>query len=300
MLRSEKNGVSRTHTNMLTTLIGHRNIETKTIIFWIFRIAVAAEFIGHGAFGIITKESWIPYFHLFGIDTATGFATMPMVGTIDISLGVLALVMPIRAMLVWMTFWGIFTATIRPLSGENWFELPERTYNFGIAFCFLYLAGFPTRLREWFTPIVPSKLPTLTKPKAHTLGIILRLIIVGFLIGHGGYGAIVHKEVQMKHFASIGLGANVVNPLLLVTIVGWMEIVLAVAVLIKPMYGLLGFVLAWKLFTEFLFPISGAPIFEFIERGGAYAAPLALIFVQAFYPPAGAPIWNLFRSRESI
>jgi hypothetical protein len=98
----------------------------------------------------------------------------------------------------------------------------------------------------------------------------------------------------MKHFASIGLGANVVDPLLLVTTVGWMEIALAIAVLIKPLYGLVAFVLAWKLFSEILFPISGTPIFEFIERGGAYAAPMALIFIQAFYPPAGAPIWNLF------
>jgi hypothetical protein len=284
--------------SFLTALFGQRNIETKTIISWIFRIGVSAEFIGHGAFGIITKESWIPYFNLFGIDRATGFATMPIVGAIDISFGVLAFVMPLRALLLWMTFWGIFTATIRPLSGESWFELPERTYNFGIAFCFLYLAGFPTKLREWFTPIVPSKLPTLTKPRAHTLGIILRLIIVGFLIGHGGYGAFLHKEVQMYHFASIGLGGNVISPLLLVTIVGWLEFILAVAVLIKPTYTLLVFVLAWKLFTEFLFPMSGAPIFEFIERGGAYAAPLALIFLQAFYPPAAAPIWNQFRRKR--
>ena len=32
----------------------------------------------------------------------------------------------------------------------------------------------------------------------------------------------------------------------------------------------------WKIGTEALFPIAGAPIWEFIERGGSYAAPLAL------------------------
>ena len=118
-------------------------------------------------------------------------------------------------------------------------------------------------------------------------------------MGHGGYGAIVQKEVQMKHFASIGIDASIVDPLAFIIAVGWMEIALGVAVLIRPLYSLLAFVLAWKLFTEFLFPMSGTPIFEWIERSGAYAAPLVLIFVQRFYPPTGAVIWNLFRGKRS-
>jgi hypothetical protein len=276
-----------------------RSIDTKTIVYRIFRIAVAAEFIGHGAFGIITKESWIPYFNLFGIDRATGFGMMPLVGSIDISLGVIALFMPIRALLLWMMFWGTFTATIRPLSGESWYELVERSYNYAIPFAFLYLSGFPAKLREWFTPLLPSKIPALSRPKAFSLGIILRLIIAGMLIGHGGYGAIVQKEVLMKHFASIGIDASIVDPLAFIIAVGWMEIALGVAILIRPLYSLLVFVLGWKLFTEFLFPLSGTPIFEWIERGGAYAAPLALLFLQKFHPPAGAAIWNLFRYKRS-
>jgi hypothetical protein len=38
-----------------------------TIVHWILRIAVVAEFVGHGAFGIITKAAWLPYFGLVGI-----------------------------------------------------------------------------------------------------------------------------------------------------------------------------------------------------------------------------------------
>ena len=208
--------------------------------------------------------------------------------------------MPIRAMLVWMTFWGIFTATIRPLSGENWFELPERTYNFLIAFSFLYLSGFPTRLKEWFTPLLPSKIPSLTRPKAHNLGIILRITIAGMLMDHGAYGAIVQKEVYLKHWASVGITANVVDPWTFIIAVGIMEIAIGIAVLIRPFYSLLAFIFAWKLFTEFLYPMSGTPIFEWIERGGSYAAPLALMFVMAFYPPTGAAIWKLFGNKKKL
>ncbi len=285
-------------TNALATFVREKNWDTKTILYWILRIAVAAEFIGHGAFGIITKESWIPYFNLFGIDREVGFQMMPLVGSIDISLGILALVMPIRAMLVWMTFWGFFTAFIRPLSGESWAELPERTYNFLVPFAFLYLSGFPTKLREWFTPLWSSKIPSFTRPRAHTLGVILRITIAGMLIGHGAYGAIVQKEVYVKHWASVGITAEVVDPKTFIIAVGIMEIIIGFAVFIRPVYSMLAFIFAWKLFTEFLFPMSGTPIFEWIERGGSYAAPLALMFVMAFNPQSGAAIWNLFKKKE--
>lgn len=32
----------------------------KTILHWLLRLAVMMEFIGHGAFGLIGKQSWIP------------------------------------------------------------------------------------------------------------------------------------------------------------------------------------------------------------------------------------------------
>jgi hypothetical protein len=42
------------------------------------------------------------------------------------------------------------------------------------------------------------------------------------------------------------------------------------------------FVFAWKLGTEALRPLAGEPIWEFIERGGSYGAPLALAWLQNF------------------
>jgi hypothetical protein len=46
-------------------------------------------------------------------------------------------------------------------------------------------------------------------------------------------------------------------------------------------------VFVWKLGTEALRPLAGEPIWEFIERGGSYGAPLALAWLQARRHQAG-------------
>ena len=59
-----------------------------TTLHWILRVAVAACFIGHGAFGIITKAAWLPYFSIFEIPEAWAWRL-------------------VRAVILSMTFWGL-------------------------------------------------------------------------------------------------------------------------------------------------------------------------------------------------
>lgn len=251
-------------------------------LLWLFRISVAMTFIAHGAFGIITKESWVPYLALFEIDRATAFSLMPVVGVIDISAGIIIFFIPMRAVLVHMTFWGILTAALRPLTGEGYFEFFERAGNFGVPLAFLIFLGLPTKIKECFIPKLAIPFPVLTQSTANRLAIVLRLTTASLLIGHGGFGAFMHKEMLIRHWASIGINANVVDPLLFITAVGFFEIALGLFVLVKPLRGLLIFVVAWKLATELLYPISGAPFWEFVERGGSYIAPFALFYLQGY------------------
>jgi hypothetical protein len=97
----------------------------------------------------------------------------------------------------------------------------------------------------------------------------LKWTTVVLLAGHGALG-LANSVLLTTHYASIGLPASTT------VIVGWIEIVLAAAVAVRPALGLLVFVAAWKLATEFLFVTAGAPIWEFVERAGSYAAPIAL------------------------
>jgi hypothetical protein len=53
--------------------------------------------------------------------------------------------------------------------------------------------------------------------------------------------------------------------------------------------GVLLFVFAWKLGTEAFRPLAGEPMWEFIERGGSYGAPLALAWIQGWRRTVAAP-----------
>src|SRR6185369_3611349 len=87
-------------------------------VHYTLRIAVAMCFIGHGAFGIITRPIWCNYFAVFGVGQDLAYRLMPVAGTLDILLGTIMLFYPIRAVLAWLVIWGIVTALLRPLSGE--------------------------------------------------------------------------------------------------------------------------------------------------------------------------------------
>ncbi len=121
-------------------------------LHWTLRMACAAEFVGHGAFGIITKAAWVPYFGVVGIPPALAWKLMPLIGTVDITLGlIVGLVWPFRALLLYMAFWGLVTATIRPLSGESIWEFVERIPNWAIPLAFLCVRGFGRTGRQWWS-----------------------------------------------------------------------------------------------------------------------------------------------------
>ena len=81
-------------------------------------------FIGHGAFGIITKAIWCNYFALFGIGKVMAYRLMPVAGTADILLGILLLMKPYRAIPAWLVIWGIITAFCRPLIWRTICRIP--------------------------------------------------------------------------------------------------------------------------------------------------------------------------------
>src|SRR4030081_1379051 len=56
-------------------------------LHWLLRISGAAEFVGHGAFGVMTKAVWVPYFGVIGIPPELAWKLMPLVGTVDITIG---------------------------------------------------------------------------------------------------------------------------------------------------------------------------------------------------------------------
>jgi len=125
--------------------------NTKTVQ-WILRIAVAGEFLGHGVFALQGKEGWFKYFKAFGITNPETMTTILLcVGILDVALAILILVKPIRLAVLWMAFWGLFTALIRwPLGPDPIWDFFERWANWGAPLALLLILGWPRNLREWF------------------------------------------------------------------------------------------------------------------------------------------------------
>jgi len=98
----------------------------------LLRLAVAGAFVGHGAYGaILAKPSWFDYFAVLGIDQATvsRYGLMHAVGWMEIGLGLVALVLPIPAVLLAMFAWKVLTELLRPAAGELIWEFVERASN---------------------------------------------------------------------------------------------------------------------------------------------------------------------------
>jgi hypothetical protein len=257
-----------------------RPLAYTPTIHWILRIGAFMCFVGHGAFGVQTKAGWVPFFHALGIhDDALAYRLMPIVGTNDIIMGIFVLLSPCRIVLAWMTVWAVFTAFLRPMAGQGYWEVLERAGNYGVPFAFLVMSGWAKSWREWFEPIVPR--PSLEPDAARMakVAMTLRVATAMLLIGHAGYGAFMHKKMLVDQYAAVGFGGFPGGAAALVPSVGWFEMVLGIAVLLAPMPPLLLFIFLWKVGTEMLYPVSGlgqTPFFEWVERGGSYAAPLAL------------------------
>ena len=252
-------------------------IEHK--LYWLLRLGVIGCFIGHGAYGFITKEAWVPYFGVVGIDRTWAYRLMPWVGAMDVSLGLIMAIVPLRIVMLHLIVWGLWTAALRPLSGDSVWEFFERAGNYGVPLAFLVLAGIPDRLRGWFAPVWPSTIRPLTVDSARAMHRVLLVTTYLLLLGHGALGALNNKPALTAHYASIGLQNIAVDGLTLTRMIGGLESVLAAAVLVAPLPNLLLGICVWKMATEVLFMTSGSLPFEWIERAGSYIAPLALYYL---------------------
>ncbi|OGN09417.1 MAG: hypothetical protein A3J46_01275 [Candidatus Yanofskybacteria bacterium RIFCSPHIGHO2_02_FULL_41_11] len=121
------------------------------LIEWILRVAVAGEFIGHGVFALQGRQAWVDWFSIFGIsDVGLAAQLLFFVGLMDVLLAVLILIKPVRLVLLWMAFWGFWTALMRPIAGDSIFEFVERWANWGAPLALLLLVGWPRNWKEWF------------------------------------------------------------------------------------------------------------------------------------------------------
>ena len=276
-------------------------------LHWVLRISVALCFIGHGTWGIITKAGWLPFFASQGIPLDLAWNLQPLIGAFDILMAFLILWKPRRIILFWMFLWALWTAALRPLSGNlekfqvdgEWFvrlatdsmnvakmqtwEFWERAGNWGPPLMLLLMGGtFAMKAKDWFSEYTE---PRLKESMVDSLFFLLRVTLALLLIGHAGFGFAVEKQMLINHWQSIGIDANVD----FIRMIGWGELGLGVFVFIFPIRSIVWLCLVWKLFTEFLYvpadTVAGmgwVNIFETIERFGDYGVPLAMLYIISY------------------
>jgi hypothetical protein len=239
---------------------------------WTLRIGAFLCFVGHGAFGIMTKQAWLPYFAAAHIGPETAFRLMPLIGAVDITMGCLVLLSPRPAVVYWMTLWAIWTALLRPLAGESGWEAIERAGNYGVPLAMIVLLAPWRGLAGFFGTIT---LRPVMDHQLRQVKIVLVAVVALLLVGHGALG-LESKAGLVANYASVfpqDLAARM-TPL-----IGGAEIALALVLARWPSVPLALSVAAWKVAVESLFVAAGAPFWEIVERGGSYAAPVALAIV---------------------
>ena len=127
-------------------------MENSKKIEWVLRIAVAGEFVGHSVFALQGKKAWIDWIHqLTGVEIGTATILLTLIGFVDLLVALIVLVRPVRIVLLWATFWGFWTALVRPLVGEPIWDFIERWPNWGAPLALLLLIGWPKNWKEWFS-----------------------------------------------------------------------------------------------------------------------------------------------------
>ena len=110
------------------------------------------EFLGHGVLAWQLQAGWPEMMaQASGMSVETATKLLPIIGCIDIAIALLAVVKPIRIVLVWAAIWGLVTALARPLAGQVIWAFVERLPNVAIPVALLFVRGLPRRARDWIS-----------------------------------------------------------------------------------------------------------------------------------------------------
>lgn len=127
-------------------------MHNAKIIEWVLRVSLFGEFLGHGIFAIQLKKRFLEMLaSMTGITGDLANTLMKTVGTIDVVVAFLAIIKPIRIILIYASIWGFLTALARPIAGDPIWDFVERWANVGVPLSLLFLRGLPKNTKEWFS-----------------------------------------------------------------------------------------------------------------------------------------------------
>ncbi len=115
--------------------------------------------------------------------------------------------------------------------------------------------------------------------RENQIKIILKIGVFGVFFGHGMV-AINGNYAWLELLTTVGLSKDYATFLL--PIIGYLDIIIAFLVLFLPLKIVLIWAVIWAFSTALIRPLSGYPIWSFVERFGNWTVPLALLLLQGF------------------
>lgn len=121
---------------------------------------------------------------------------------------------------------------------------------------------------------------------------VLRIAIAGEFVGHGVFA--LQGKAQWVGWISQMIGVQADTAVQLLSLIGFLDLLVALMVLVKPIPVVLLWAAFWGFWTALVRPLVNEPIWDFIERSANWGAPLALLFIYGY--PKNLKGWFSLRS----
>jgi hypothetical protein len=107
----------------------------------------------------------------------------------------------------------------------------------------------------------------------------LRVAICLTFLGHGVFA--MHTHAAWVPYIT-GFGFSEQFAVFIMPYIGYFDVVIALSIIIRPMRIVLIWCVIWAFLTALARPISGAPIWDFVERASNWTVPLVLLFIYGW------------------
>ena len=119
--------------------------------------------------------------------------------------------------------------------------------------------------------------------------VLLRIGVSATFLGHGMM-ALQINENWIPLITAFGFQDHTARNLL--PIIGCMDVFMAAALLVYPIRAVIIWAIVWPLMAALSRPISGQPVWEFVERSSNWIVPLVLLCLAGF-PKKWKELWTL-------
>lgn len=128
---------------------------------------------------------------------------------------------------------------------------------------------------------------TIAPLETKRIDLVLRIAMFGEFLGHGVFAWQKKQKFVDMLTAMTGIKGAMAGQL--IQVVGAVDIAVAFLILVKPIRIVLAWATLWALGTAIARPVSGDPIWDFVERLANVGVPLALLYVRGW--PKTAKEW---------